>query len=105
MQIKATTDVANSRAAALDAVQSSKRLQQRIDALVSQAAHSASSPTPSTPTSDSVGLLADVLRRSSERSRLLADYADQARIAGLACEASYDALNPDPKDYANKSKN
>lgn len=41
---------------------------------------------------DPIGVLADVLSRADERAGVLADYADRARIAGLACERSYDAL-------------
>lgn len=37
-------------------------------------------------------LLADVLERVDERAGSLAAIADQARIAGLACERSFDSL-------------
>lgn len=40
---------------------------------------------------DPIGVLADVLSRADERAGILADYADRARIAGLACERSYQA--------------
>lgn len=43
---------------------------------------------------DPIGVLADVLSRADERAGILADYADRARIAGLACERSYDSLKP-----------
>lgn len=46
----------------------------------------------SAPATDSLGMLADVLGRADDRAQKLAAYADQARIAGLACERSYDAL-------------
>lgn len=39
-----------------------------------------------------VAVLADLLGRCSERRAELAEYADEARIAGQACERSYDAL-------------
>lgn len=41
-------------------------------------------------------VLADVLRKSDERSGLLASYADEARAAGQACERSYDSLTVRP---------
>ncbi len=37
-------------------------------------------------------LLADVLGKSVERNKQLADYADRARIAGQLCERSHDAI-------------
>lgn len=42
--------------------------------------------------SDPIGVLADVLVRADDRAALLAAYADSARVAGLTCERSYDAL-------------
>lgn len=39
------------------------------------------------------GMLAQLQRRADERAGILADYADRARIAGLQCQADYDALN------------
>lgn len=47
----------------------------------------------SAPAPDSLDVLADVLGRADDRAQALAAYADQARIAGLACERSYDALS------------
>lgn len=41
---------------------------------------------------DPLDVLADVLGRADQRAGELAAYADAARIAGLACERSYDAL-------------
>lgn len=46
----------------------------------------------SAPASGAGLLLADVLRKSDERTGQLASYADQARIAGLTCERAFDAL-------------
>jgi hypothetical protein len=48
-------------------------------------------------TGDPGHLLADVLGRADQRAGELAAYADAARIAGLACERSYDALTPGPR--------
>lgn len=55
-------------------------------------------PRPAAPASggtsaaDPLDVLADVLGRADDRAQALAAYADQARIAGLACERSYGAL-------------
>lgn len=46
----------------------------------------------SAPAADPLDVLADVLGRADDRAQALAAYADQARIAGLACERSYDSL-------------
>jgi len=43
-------------------------------------------------TDDPIGMLADVLQRADRRAGILAEYADAARIAGQACERSYDSL-------------
>lgn len=40
------------------------------------------------------GVLADVQRRLDEAADRIAEFADQSRIAGLACERKYDALTP-----------
>ncbi|WP_115678399.1 DUF2514 family protein [Cupriavidus neocaledonicus] len=45
-------------------------------------------------TGDPLDVLTDVLGRADARAGELAEYADRARVAGLACERSYDALNP-----------
>lgn len=44
------------------------------------------------PAEDPIGMLADVLGRLDRRAGVLAEYADAARIAGQACERSYDSL-------------
>lgn len=44
------------------------------------------------PGGDPIGLLVDVLGRADKRAGELAQYADRLRIAGVACERSYDAL-------------
>lgn len=41
---------------------------------------------------DPLDVLTDVLSRADARAGHLAEYADRARVAGLACERSYDAL-------------
>lgn len=49
-------------------------------------------PGPSKSGEDPIGLLVDVLGRADERAGELAEYADRLRIAGIACERTYDAL-------------
>ena len=85
---EATQQAAKARDDARAAVGSAERLRQRVAALRCDPAAAASGPA----ASDPIGVLADVLRRADERAGLLAEYADSARIAGLACERSYDAL-------------
>lgn len=41
-------------------------------------------------------MLADLQRRADERAGILAAYADEARIAGQACERAYDSLTEKP---------
>lgn len=43
------------------------------------------------PAGDAIGVLADVLGRADQRAGELADFADRAHAAGLACERDYDA--------------
>lgn len=43
-------------------------------------------------TGDALDLLTDLLGQSVGNSQALAEYADRARIAGQACERSYNAL-------------
>ncbi len=82
---QAVGDAVSARAAA-------DGLQRTVADLVSRArADSAVGGTGST-ASDPLDLLADVLGRIDERAGALAEYADAARIAGQACERSYDAL-------------
>lgn len=45
-------------------------------------------------TDDPIGVLADVLGRADQRAGILAEYADASRIAGQACERSYNSLTP-----------
>lgn len=70
-----------------------RRLLERADALASTAAGRDSTLTDGSPAgADAVDLLAYMLGRVSERAEKLAGIADRARIAGLTCERSYEAL-------------
>jgi hypothetical protein len=92
---EADRKITQARADAAIADAAAGRLQQRVTALVAQARAAASNPAPAQagPTADDpIGMLADVLRRADARARLLANYADEARTAGQACESAYDAL-------------
>ncbi|MCO1367150.1 DUF2514 family protein [Burkholderia multivorans] len=66
-------------------------LQQRVDQLVAAARHPAAAAG-SPAAGDALDLLADVLSRADETSGELAEALDASRIAGLACEKSYDSL-------------
>jgi hypothetical protein len=50
-------------------------------------------PSPGKPGEDPIGLLVDVLGRADQRAGELAEYADRLRIAGIACERTYEALS------------
>ena len=52
----------------------------------------AAAAEPGPPADTAADLLAFVLERVDERAGELARVADEARVAGLACEAAYDAL-------------
>lgn len=73
-------------------------LRQHIAALAaSHQAPSDSAPADSSPSADpAVGVLAVVLRESVERNIKLAEFADAAHGAGLACESAHQALIGDP---------
>jgi len=104
---EAQTEIANvakqdadvARADARAAGDAADRLRQRVDQLLT-AARSAKDPgpavsSPGQPSGDPLDVLVDVLGRSDRTSGILASYADQLKIAGLACERSYDALRGD----------
>ncbi|MGE5866826.1 MAG: DUF2514 family protein, partial [Rhizobacter sp.] len=77
--------------AAADAL---RRLRQRVaaDAARRAAAGNPSASQSGPSTEPAADLPADVLARLGEAAGQLAAHADAARIAGLACERSYEAL-------------
>lgn len=80
------------RADAAAARTADQRLRDRLAALSrASAAHPAASGT-SAPAGAAGDLYTDVLGQILDASRLISAYADQSRIAGQACEQSYDAL-------------
>lgn len=91
---KKDADVARADARTADAA--ADRLRQRVDQLL-VAARAGKDPVAASggaAAGDPLGMLADVLERADRRAGILAEYADAARIAGLACERSYEALTP-----------
>lgn len=84
-------------AAVTAANRESDRLRSAADGLASRIAasqggsHSCTAAA-SEAASRAVMVLADVLKRSDERSGDLAGFADQSRVRGVTCEKAYDAL-------------
>ena len=76
---------------------SERRLREQLDAITQRfgAVHAANANPAAAgqqpPAGDAIGVLADVLGRCDQRAGILADFADRAHAAGLACERDYDA--------------
>ncbi|QSJ03639.1 Rz-like spanin [Klebsiella phage vB_KpnP_P184] len=86
-------DLAQARSDADSANASIGRLQQRINRLLADTSSEDSGTTQRGKTArEALDLLANVLEKSLERNRQLAEYADQASSAGLTCEKAYDAV-------------
>lgn len=86
-------DLAQARSDADSANASIGRLQQRINRLLADTSSEDSGTTQRGKTArEALDLLANVLEKSLERNRQLADYADKASSAGLTCEKAYDAI-------------
>lgn len=86
-------DLAQARSDADSANASIGRLQQRINRLLANTSSEDSGTTQRGKTArEALDLLANVLEKSLERNRQLADYADKASSAGLTCEKAYDAV-------------
>lgn len=77
---------------AVNAAAKSGRLQQQLANIRKQLVGYSTTESIGNPAAETGVLLADVLSKSVERNRQLADYADRAREAGLACEAQYNSL-------------
>jgi Protein of unknown function (DUF2514) len=96
-QQKATHDAelkyAKARAAAGGAAAAAARLRERLVAI-----RAASAPTsdPAAAGASTTDRLADILGQCADRYRTVAASADSAVIAGLACEAHYEALTHNP---------
>lgn len=77
---------------AVNAAAKSGRLQQQLANIRKQLVGYSAAESIGNPAAETGVLLADVLAKSVERNRQLADYADMAREAGLMCEAQYNSL-------------
>ena len=80
------------RADASAAAAKSGRLQQQLANIRKQLVGYSTSESIGNPAAETGVLLGDVLSKSVERNRQLAEYADSAREAGLTCEAQYNSL-------------
>jgi len=72
-------------------------LRKQVAALVASSRRSPSNPgtTPRGPAAESaLDLLVNVLDRHSQELVAVGEFADRSRIAGLACEKSYESLTP-----------
>jgi len=86
-------DLAQAHSDADSANASIGRLQQRINRLLADTSPEDSGTTQRGKTArEALDLLANVLEKSLERNRQLADYADQASSAGFTCEKAYDSI-------------
>lgn len=86
-------DLAQARSDADSANASIGRLQQRINRLLANTSSEDSGTTQRGKTArEALDLLANVLEKSLERNRQLAEYADQASSAGFTCEKAYDSI-------------
>lgn len=77
---------------ALDAAARAGRLQQQLVAIREQLRQYNATVGTGSSAADTGVLLADVLSKSLERNRQLAEYADRAAEAGRVCEKQYDSL-------------
>ena len=77
---------------AFDAAARAGRLQQQLVAIREQLRQYNSTVGTGASAADTGVLLADVLSKSLERNRQLAEYADRAAEAGRVCEKQYDSL-------------
>lgn len=92
VETEAQRRVDAARADASAAAVKSGRLQQQLAAIRKQLVDYSRTESIGNPASNTGVLLADVLSKSVERNRQLAEYADSAREAGLTCQAQYNSL-------------
>nr|WP_314520770.1 DUF2514 domain-containing protein [uncultured Lelliottia sp.] len=89
---KAQQRIDQARNDALDAAARAGRLQQQLVAIREQLRQYNATVGAGASAADTGVLLADVLSKSLERNRQLAEYADRAAEAGRVCEKQYDSL-------------
>lgn len=92
IQAEAQQRIDAARNDAVTAAAKSGRLQQQLANIRKQLVGYSTSESIGNPAAETGVLLADVLAKSIERNRQLAEYADRAREAGLMCEAQYNSL-------------
>ncbi|WP_316855673.1 DUF2514 family protein [Ralstonia mannitolilytica] len=84
--------VADARAANAAADKLRARVAQLVAASRAASHTAAAGSGPGQPGGDPLDVLVDVLRRTDGAAGELGEYADRLKVAGLACERSYDAL-------------
>lgn len=92
-------EIAGAQAAAAAAGNERDRLRNQLAAYTAGQRRPGANPAagavgPSEPGYDPIGLLADLFTRADDTAGDLAQYADSLRIAGAACERSYNSLIP-----------
>lgn len=92
IQVDAQQRINAARNDAVNAAAKSGRLQQQLANIRRQLVGYSAAESIGNPAAETGVLLSDVLSKSVERNRQLADYADRAREAGLMCEAQYNSL-------------
>lgn len=80
------------RADASAAAVKSGRLQQQLTTIRKQLVDYSRTESIGNPAASTGVLLSELLSKSVERNRQLAEYADSAREAGLTCQAQYNSL-------------
>lgn len=91
-ELEAQQRIDKARNDALDAAARAGRLQQQLVAIREQLRQYNAIVGAGPSAADTGVLLADVLSKSLERNRQLAEYADRASEAGRVCEKQYDSL-------------
>lgn len=92
IQAEAQQRIDTARNDAVNAAAKSGRLQQQLSNIRKQLVGYSTTESIGNPAADTGVLLAQLLSESVERNRQLADYADRAREAGLACQKQYESL-------------
>lgn len=92
IQADAQQRVDAARNDAVNAAAKSGRLQQQLANIRRQLVGYSTAESIGNPAAETGVLLSDVLTKSVERNRQLAEYADRARETGLTCEAQYNSL-------------
>lgn len=92
IQVDAQQRIDAARNDAVNAAAKSGRLQQQLTNIRKQLVGYSTAESIGNPAADTGVLLSDVLSKSVERNRQLADYADKAREAGLTCQKQYESL-------------